>query len=68
MKTITIVDWFNPHNMEHLQAYKHLSHTGTWPKPFWDKILKDNQIEMTTAWQVALACKIADAFVNEKLP
>ena len=68
MKTISIVDWFNPHNLEHLQAYKDLNKTGFWPKEFWNKIVVNDQIEMTNAWQVAIACKIANAFVNEKLP
>ena len=68
MKTISIVDWFNPHNLEHLQAYKDLNKTGFWPKEFWNKIVVNDQIEMTNAWQVAIACKIANAFVNDKLP
>jgi hypothetical protein len=68
MKTTSIVDWFNPHNLEHLQAYKDLNKTGVWPKAFWDKIAEIDHLEMTTGWQVAIACKIADAFVKEKLP
>ena len=67
MKTISIVDWFNPHNMEHLQAYKDLCKTGVFPESFWDKIAEIDHLEMTNTWQVAIACKIADAFVNEKL-
>ncbi len=68
MKTISVIDWFDPNNMEHLQAWKDLQKTGFWPKPFWDKMLFDDRIKMTTNWQYGICSKIADAFVKEKLP
>jgi hypothetical protein len=68
MKTISIVDWFDPHNMEHLQAWKDLQKTGTWPQSFWQKMLFDDRIIITTNWQYSIYAKIADAFVKEKLP
>lgn len=68
MKTISVVEWFNPYNMEHLQAWKDLQKIGFWPKPFWDKIVANDRIEMVNLWQVSIAHKIADAFVKEKLP
>lgn len=68
MKTISVIDWFDPYNMEHLQAFKDLQKTGFWPKDFWNKIITDDRIEMVTGWQLGIYVKVANAFLKEKLP
>lgn len=67
MKTIRISDWFDPNNMEHMMAWNHLNITGSWPGDFWQKIVKDDRIEIHTCWQGAIASKLADAFTKRKL-
>ena len=57
-----ILDWFDPHNIEHLKAYKHLEDTGCWPKDF----LPDD-IEMVTVWKMCLATKLADTYIENIL-
>ena len=42
-----ILDWFDPHNIEHLKAYRHMENTGRWPEDF----LPDD-IEMVTVWRM----------------
>ncbi len=58
----SIVDWFDPNNIEHLKAYRELEHTGIWPKEF----LPEN-ILFTQVWHVGIACKLADCWLQEKL-
>lgn len=52
------VAWFNPYNIEHLQAFRCLQETGSWPEGFiqpgW---------ELSTLWQMAITAKIADAYL-----
>jgi hypothetical protein len=57
----SIVEYFNPYNVEHLKAYKVLAKTGMWPEDFIPKSL-DNA---PTLWQVALVNKMADAWVEQ---
>ena len=54
-----IVDFFDPYNVEHLQAYGHLSAQGTWPKGFIPK-----NVEVSGLWSVMIACKMADVLVK----
>jgi len=59
---MNIVDWFDPSNIEHLKAYKHLQDTGVWPEGF---LLED--IEMLPLWSLLLSGKIVDVYLKEKL-
>ena len=58
--TISIFDWFDPYDMEHLRAYRTLHERGCWPEDF-----PPSHVEMTTNWQVAIMSKMADAWVEE---
>lgn len=58
----SIVDWFDPKNLTHLQAYQHLQNVGLWPEHF---IPAD--VGFPNLWQVALAGKLADLYVSEKI-
>ena len=59
---MTILDWFDVNNIEHLKAYKHLQDTGTWPKGF---IPEDN--EFVALQTTILANRLAGRYVEEKL-
>lgn len=58
---MTILDWFDIENIEHLKAYKHLQATGVWPKGFLPK-----DITFEPAWTIALSGRLADRFIKEK--
>jgi hypothetical protein len=59
---ISIIDFFNPHNIEHLKAYRVLEKTGFWPKDF---LPKDGEgAEWPMLWQVELAAKMAQAWLQ----
>jgi len=59
---MNIVDWFDPSNIEHLKAYKHLQDTGVWPEGFLPE-----DIEMLPLWSLLLSGKIVDVYLKEKL-
>lgn len=68
MYKVNIIDWFDIYNKDHLQAYKHLEKTGTWPKDF----IPDHVL-FSTNWNIVLMQKMAieyvDSFVfDEKTP
>lgn len=56
---ISIDEWFDPLNKDHIAAYQHLSDTGTWPPEF----LPDD-IFFPHSWQILLLNKLADAWVK----
>jgi hypothetical protein len=56
----TIVDFFDPYNVSHLKAYRHLEKTGFWPKGF----IPDEIIGLAMAWQVGLVAKLARAWLQ----
>lgn len=51
------IDWFNPRNLNHLKAYKHLQKTGVWPEGF----VKG---DLPVHWQVLLLNLLADAYLD----
>ncbi len=55
-------DWFDPQNVEHLKAYKHLCKTGTWPAHF-----LPNNIEIKPLCSTLIRSKLADEWVKHKL-
>lgn len=59
---MTLLEWFNPQNIEHLKAYVALSKTGHWPENF----LPPN-IEIPAMWHVSLLNKIAEQWIKYKL-
>jgi hypothetical protein len=61
-KTISIYDWFDPHDLKHLRAYRQLQTTGCWPEDF-----PPDHVELGTGWQMLITHKMADAWVDEKL-
>jgi len=59
---MTIVDFFDPNDIEHIKAYRHLELTGTWPEDF-----LPNSAEFFPGWQIAIEMKLASAYVNYML-
>lgn len=59
---ISVVDWFDCKNIQHLKAYREICKTGCWPKGF----IPPN-VEMVNMWQVGIAGKLAMAHCKEKL-
>jgi hypothetical protein len=59
----TILDFFNPLDIDHLRAYQHLQQKGTWPENFvpWDKI------EFGANWITELTTKMADLWVGTNI-
>ena len=59
---MNLLDWFDPDNIEHLKAYKHLMKTGIWPKDF---IPED--IKFPTNWHVVLMSIFTDKYIELKI-
>ena len=59
---MTIIEWFDPNNIEHLRAFQQLNNTGVWPTG-----VAPTGIEFNHLWQVTLTAKLADAYLDLKL-
>lgn len=59
----TIIEFFNPNDISHIRAYQHLQNYGVWPVE-WQSTLAVNKIERPPGWQLLLANKMADAWVE----
>ena len=59
----TIVDVFDPHSTEHMEAYKHLQKTGFWPKEFVKKF-KNEIYNSNNLWQIEILAKIANEWIK----
>jgi hypothetical protein len=60
---IDVVDWFNPYDHEHIDAYKHLMEHGMWPEGF----IPDN-VEMSLNWNIKLMAIMTDCWINSGPP
>jgi hypothetical protein len=60
---MSIVDFFDVNNIEHVKAYRTLCKTGQWPPSFWDHI-EQVELQIPMLWQPAIASKLAEAYVN----
>ena len=58
----TVTEYFDPHNISHLKAWKELNKTGVWPRDFWE-LIKDKDFQ-GGHWAVLIANKIADAYIE----
>ena len=57
-----LVEWFDPNNRDHVAAYRHLQTTGIWPDGFIPP-----GMEIPTYWNISVAGKLADAWINHML-
>ncbi len=51
--------WFDPKNPNHIKAYKMLSKTGEWDEGFCPR-----PYNLGVAWQVMIAFKLAEEYVD----
>ncbi len=57
-----IITYFDPCNVDHLEAYRHLQNVGTWPEGFIPEGTGFN-----IAWQTIIAFKMANLWVTFRL-
>jgi hypothetical protein len=62
MDKISIYDWFDPNNIDHIIAYNTLCATGTWPKGFIPEY-----VTLSPTWHIELAAKLAYRWVEYML-
>lgn len=60
---MTILDYFDIHNVEHLKAYEELMRTGIWPKRFWENN-KLEKLDFPQCWQISLSNKMASDYIR----
>lgn len=62
----SIIEFFNPHDVEHLKAYQYMEKKGTFPKKFYSKLKDEFGRELTFegCWQVGVAGKMAAAWLK----
>jgi hypothetical protein len=54
-----ITDFFDPHNKDHIEAWKHLCKTGCWPENFLPE-----DIVIDYLWQYQVTSKLASEYVK----
>jgi len=59
---MNIVEFFDPSNITHLQAYDYLQHNGTWPEDFFPRAM-----EFKPGWQVDIMSKIVDEYIQFRI-
>ena len=57
---MTIVDFFDPYNVEHMKAFEVLNTTGCWPVGF-----VADDIEIPHTWIIGLYGKISNAWLEK---
>jgi hypothetical protein len=55
---MNLADFFDPNNIEHIRAYRHLENTGSWPKSFLNNL--NFNIEIAYLDIPAISAKIAN--------
>ena len=63
---MAIVDFFNPYNMRHIEAYRTLKKTGAWPKGFIPGKVKNSKLHCLS-WGIRLRLKMSNAWVEQVL-
>jgi hypothetical protein len=61
--SLKIQDWFDPYDIDHVIAYKHLTQEGIWPAGF-----VPGYVTFNSGWVVAILGKLADAWVKHRIP
>ena len=55
----SIVAWFDPYSIEHLEAYTHLTKKGCFPEGM--------NLEFPLGWQVLMMSKLAQAWIDSRM-
>ena len=58
-KEKSIVDWFDPHNIKHIEAYKELQDSGSWPPNF-----VPQKMVFPPLWFYSISMKIAECWIK----
>lgn len=58
---MTILDFFDVHNQNHLEAWDHLQRKGFWPEGF-----TNDEMEFPINWQFIILQKFVDAWMHDK--
>lgn len=61
---MNIVEYFDEYNRDHILAWKYLSENGHWSHEFQAQLDDAGIDEWPIAWQVCLAGKMAEAWVQ----
>ena len=56
---MTILEFFDPCNLDHLKAYRHLERTGCWPAGF-----VPEDITFPNCWQISLVGIMASKWLS----
>jgi len=56
---MNIVDWFDPYDIKHMEAYKYLERNGYWPENF----IPDS-VELSSVWQIFLVGAMARCWLK----
>ncbi len=59
---LNVINWFNPHDLDHLKAFRHLCRTGMWPVGF-----IPDEVKFPTLWHTSISCKLAELYVDNEL-
>lgn len=62
VKPLNIVNWFNPHSIRHIKAYKHVLDTGCWPEGF----IPEDPV-FPVLWRISIVNKLADCWIEHKV-
>jgi len=62
---MTIVEFIDIDNKEHLEAFQEVLTKGIWPTEFYNKYLED--LEFENIWVPTICTKIAKRYISEKL-
>lgn len=58
---MTITEWFDPYNKDHVRAYRHLEKNGAWPVGF---VPDDVTVRGDGLWNLELVGKMAQAWLT----
>jgi len=59
LKEKNVVEWFNPHDINHINAYKEHQQEGNWPKDFIPK-----EIKFSDGWFYNIGQKIIQCWIE----
>ncbi len=58
---ISLYDWFDPYDHDHIRAYRQLENTGSWPEGF---IPEEVEIPTSGLWHIQIVAKMAQAWMT----
>jgi hypothetical protein len=62
MRIMSITDWFDPMNVKHIRAYRHICEIGVWPEGFIPK-----GTEFPPMWFVTITQECANYWIRHRI-